>query len=140
MGDFIGCLSLRHAHLSDRQLLLDIHERIMQVTTTDDLNAAVASIKTAVGDASAAIKDLASKFANASSVNPADVETASNQLLQIASGLESVVKAASEPVTEPGNDTLSGTSGNDTLEGGAGNDTIVSGDGNDTITAGAGAG
>src|SRR5579859_2497891 len=88
--------------LSNRQLLLAIDERTTKMSTeVDDLKGAVAAITTAVGDASTAIKDLSAKLASASSTNPADVETAANQLNAIAKGLESVVQAAGEPVTPP---------------------------------------
>jgi hypothetical protein len=90
---------LTQSRKTERFLLFSIHERLKHMSTTDDLNAAVAVIKIAVGDAANAIKDLADKLAASSSVNPADVETAANQLTAIAKGLESVVAAAGEPVT-----------------------------------------
>lgn len=94
-------------------LLLSIHEQNVNLsqrlekmmtdaaTATADLNAGITAIKTAVSDAAGAIKDLAAKLAGASSVNPGDVETAALSLKQIAAGLEAVVAAANEPVTEP---------------------------------------
>jgi hypothetical protein len=74
--------------------------RAMSDNVTADLNAAVETIKTAVGDAAKAIQDQAAKLGSMSSVNPADVENAAQSLNQIAAGLEAVVAAAGEAVTQ----------------------------------------
>jgi hypothetical protein len=86
-------------HLSDRQLLEAIHERVLKMATIDDLNAAVAAMKTAVTDATSAFKDIANKLSTASSLNPADVESAANQINALAAGLEAAVQGAGEPIT-----------------------------------------
>lgn len=86
-------------HIPDRELLVAIYERTAKMLTIDDLNAAVDKISTAVNDASNAIKDEAQKLASASSLNPADVETAANRLSALADGLQATVKAAGEPIT-----------------------------------------
>lgn len=75
--------------------------RAMTETVTQELDDAVTVITTAVSDASAAIKDLANKLATASSLNPGDVQTAAAKLTAIAAGLEAVVAAANEPVSQP---------------------------------------
>lgn len=100
---------LRAERLSERDLLLYIHERISKMPTIDDLNAAVDKISTAVNDAANAIKDEAQKLANASSVNPADVENAANRLSALADQLTSAVSAAGEPVTQPSSADSSGS-------------------------------
>lgn len=78
-------------------------EHLMTDATTAmaDLGAAQAAILTAVTDAANAIKDLAAKLSGSSSINPGDVESAAASLNSIAAGLEAVVVAAGEPVTEP---------------------------------------
>jgi hypothetical protein len=90
-------------------LLLSIDDKLsaLEKTMTDatdalaDLQASQALIVTAVGDASAAIKDLAAKLTGQSSINPGDVEAVAASLKGVAAGLEAVVTAANEPVTEP---------------------------------------
>lgn len=104
------------------------------MSTTDDLNSAVTLVVTATTDAASALKDLAAKLGSASSVNPADVESAAAKLTQIAAGLESVVQSVGEPVTQapapvepappaPGSDTTAGTETN-TVTGGQGSDAV----------------
>lgn len=85
---------------SDRHRLLDIQRKVTKImSATDDLIDGVDAVKTAVGDAANALKDLAAKLTSASSVNPGDVESAAAQLKQIAAGLETVVSGVGEPVT-----------------------------------------
>lgn len=90
-------------------LLLEIHtqnEQLFQkvgklMDVTEELSAGVDAVKTAVTDAANAIKDLAAKLGNASSIHPGDVEAAALKLNTIAAGLEAVVTEAGEPITEP---------------------------------------
>lgn len=93
-------LELHHQNVSILSKLEGLEKQMIDAqTATADLNAGVAAVFTAVGDASAAIKDLAAKLSGASSVNPGDVESAAAKLNQIAAGLEQVVAEAGEPIT-----------------------------------------
>lgn len=104
-------LELHHQNVSILSKLEGLEKQMTDAqTATADLNAGVAAVFTAVGDASAAIKDLAAKLSGASSVNPGDVESAAAKLNQIAAGLEQVVAEAGEPITSaPASPPPSGT-------------------------------
>lgn len=106
----VGRQRLSELLLAIFQQIFITREKVEQLmTATDDLNASVAVLTTAVGDASNALKDLAAQLAASSSVNPGDVEAAAAKINAVAAGLEAVVASVNEPVTPPvGNTTAPG--------------------------------